>query len=235
MAGPERYSEHGDAIDVARLMANLALSETVLRDLASLNMPDAIGVASQSPLKVASVEAALAIVWPERSFTVHGVYAPSGVPEQPLGKQTFDGALNRLDGAQRRYSGNARDTAWFSIENGLFRVAAHETVDMTATFDPEATYEDRAVVALQLPGSPIAVAVSPATEAVTYPSTAIQEAYAKGFVRTTAAAVLAAQGMVTDPQNPHRKLTRNRPGGPLDRRDQMARTMLRGLIHLMHE
>lgn len=249
----------GSNIDVPRLFTDLALTESVLEQIAALEIPGDVAVTSTSAIKTATVGDALRIIRLEEEFKVVGEKASSGVAEQPLGQTAVDGALNRLrNGIQNkeRDSADKGDTfGWFSIENGLFRVARHgglfeardrsaegvlqftEGADLTPDYDPEADYEDRAVAAIRLPGYPTIVQISPGSEAVRFPKAAIAAAYTApgGLNEHTAGSKLAEMGVVTDKQNPHEELTEGRPGGPLPRQDQMARVIIRALARLAGE
>lgn len=246
-------------IDVPRLFADLEITEADLALLAALHIPRDIRVPSLSAIKTGTVADTLALTHPGADFEVLGVKAPSGVAEQPLGQVALDGASNRLangiDLREQAAPGEIDQVAWFSIENGLFRVGnpavspapesreKHGEVrdvagaNLSADFDPDAAYEDRAVVAIRLPGRPTVVQVSPASEAVLFPRAAVQAAHDApgGFAQHTAGSKLAELGLVQDKQNPHSELTANRQGGPLPREDQMARVIVRGLLRLARQ
>jgi hypothetical protein len=242
-------------IDVPRLLRDLALTDPDMRLLAGLEIPSDIRVPSVSPIKTSTVTDVLRIIQPEREFDVVGGKAPSDVGELPLGQTTIDGSLNRLrNGTKIREQaspGEINSVAWFSPENGLFRVGEHATrieiprrvegvihttegADLSTQFDPTAEYEDRAVVAIRIPDYPTLVRISPSTEAVRFPQAAVLAAYDAegGFDQHTAGSMLVKMGIVRDKQNPHTELTANRPGGPLPRQDQMARVMIRSLVQL---
>lgn len=242
-------------IDVDRLFNDLQIVETDLQKIAALGIPADIRVPSLSPIKTATVENMLHIVRPGEDFDVLGVKAPSGVAEQPLGQAAINSALNRLHNGMHIREEAVPDesgVAWFSIENGLFKVTQQDTsvaaesevaqgivlftegADVSTTFDPNAEYEDRAVAAVRIPGYPTVVHISPSSEAVRFPGDAVLAAYNadSGFDKHTAGSKLAEMGIVQDKQNPHMELTTNRPGGPLSRQDQMARVMIRVLVGL---
>lgn len=267
MTIPEGFAPDGgtpdrplhNPIDVPRLLADLAITEVDLQGIAALHIPDDIGVSSTSGIKTTTVEDGLHIAQPARDFGVEGDKVASGVNEQPLGQDAIDGALNRLGNlvAKREADdpGSSATRADFSVENGLFRVSTQpgnteptnrdaegvvqftEGADLTREFDSDAEYEDRAVVAIRIPGQPVVVQVSPASEAVRFPREAVHAAAQAegGLVENTAGSKLAEMGLVADKQNPHSELTADRPGGPLPRQDQMARVMLRGLLHLARQ
>lgn len=240
------YTSLNYPINVPRLFADLAIKDADLRRVAALDIPGSVGVTSGSVIKTGTVEDVLRIVCPNDRFEVFGGKFSSGVAEQPLGQTTIDGALNRLRNASHRHQSAA--TAWFSIENGLFRVAPRgallkpaskgrirqftERADLSPQFDPDAEYEDRAVAAIHIPGYPTIVQISPASEAVRFPKEAVLAAHNAqgGFEKHTAGSKLAEMKIVKDKQNPHLELTVGRSGGPLARPDQMARVMIRALL-----
>lgn len=243
-------------IDIPRLFADLQVSEADLEQATSLSIPSDVRVPSVSDIKIATVEDVLSIVNPSESFDVIGVRASSGVAEQPFGQIAIDGALNRINQGmlirEQVAAGESGATSWFSIENGLFRVARQaaipvargrsdegivqlaEDADLSPDFDPDAEYEDRAVAAIRIPGYPTLVQISPSTEAVRFPKAAVLAAYNAdgGFDEHTVGSKLVEMGIVQDKQNPHLELTADRPGGPLPRQDQMARVIIRALVYL---
>lgn len=77
--------------------------------------------------------------------------------------------------------------------------------------------------------------VSPGSEAVRFPKVAVLAANEAdgGFGQHTAGSKLAEMGLVANKQNPHTELTADRLGGPLPRQDQMARAIIRALLHLV--
>ena len=247
-------------IDVARLFTDLRVTEVELGQIASLNIPADIRVPSVSAIKTNTVGDVLHIVDPSGDFDVVGVKAPSGVAEQPLGQAAINGALNRLNNGMRIREevdpNEAGTVAWFSIENGLFIVpqddASPDVIDgvadegviqfaedanLSSDFNPDAEYEDRAVMVLRIPGHPTIVQVSPGSEAVRFPKAAVLAAHEAdgGFEQHTAGSKLAEMGLVADKQNPHTELTADRPGGPLPRQDQMARVIVRALLRLAQQ
>jgi|GEM_PF-1730647 len=258
----EQYPEADEItnIDVARLFADLQITEVELGQIASLSIPPDVRVTSVSPIKTNTVGDVLQIVGPNGDFDVVGVKAPSGVGELPLGQAAINGALNRLNnGVQIRQEINPDETnatAWFSIENGLFKVprggesqvAAEdatdkgvvqftEDADLSPDFDPDAEYEDRAVTVIRIPGRPTIVQVSPSSEAVRIPKVAVLAAHDAdgGFGQHTVGSKLAEMGLAVDKQNPHAELTMDRPTGPLPRQDQMARVIIRALLRLTQQ
>jgi len=242
------------SIDIVRLFSELEITEVQREQLASLHIPTDVRVTSTSVIKIGTVENTLHIAQPSRAFRVIGIQSPSDVGEQPFGQITIDGALNRLRNGMRLREETApgENAIWVSIENGLFRVPQPGTVpltqvrggedilfftedaDLATEFDPNATYEDRAVAAIRIPGFPTIVQISPGSEAVQFPKEALLAARDApgGFSHHTAGSKLAELGIVANKQNPHLELTANRPGGPLPRQDQMARVILRALLRL---
>lgn len=243
-------------IDLQRVYSDLHITGGDLLGLGSLDYPETVHVPSTSAIKTGTVDCVLRCVDPGVEFEVTGVKVPSDVAEQPVGQIAIDGALNRLfngiEVVEGPHPDQAGTTAWFSIENGIFRVAAEgallvardrsdegivqhtEGADLTTDFDPDAEYEDRAVAAIRIPGHPIIVQVSPETEAVRFPKEAVVAAYEAGgsFGEHTVGSKLSEMGLVANNQNPHLELTADRPEGPLSRQDQMFRAMLRALLVL---
>ncbi|HEX8762894.1 MAG TPA: DUF84 family protein [Candidatus Saccharimonadales bacterium] len=234
-------------IDTKRLFEDLQLTDEHLSQIAALGIDDHPYVTSKSAIKGNVLESSLSLVCAGKNFAAVGTEADSNVGEQPLGGDTIDGSLNRLSSV---LSSN-QDGTWFSIENGLFRVPRRpvpiipslktkelfrfpEDADLTRTYDPTAQYEDRAVVAIRIPGYPVVIQVSPSSEAVRFPKDIVEQTsrLPGGFLHHTVGSLLKAKGIVHDKQNPHIDLTTDRPGGPLSRQDQIARVIIRGLLRL---
>jgi non-canonical (house-cleaning) NTP pyrophosphatase len=58
-------------------------------------------VASKNPVKIAAALAGFQRMFPDITYTTHGISVPSGVPEQPLSDaETLQGALNRAKNAR---------------------------------------------------------------------------------------------------------------------------------------
>lgn len=245
-------------IDIPRLFADLEIHDGDLADVASLPIPKTVLVTSASAIKVDTVQDVLGIVMPDTNFNVAGVKAASDVAEQPLGQIAIDGALNRLNNGIRMreadHPGDPTTVVWISIENGLFVVSSEHTptdeatigtdniqfnggANLSTKFDLMAEYEDRAVVVIRIPGYPTVVQISPDSEAVPVPKEAVLAAYVAegGFELHTAGSKLAEMGLVADKQNPHIELSADREGGPLPRQDQMARAIIRALLHLTQQ
>lgn len=191
-------------------------------------LPPDIGVASESMIKISTVAEVLDQFQPETEFTITGKGVPSGVSEQPLGQEAIDGALNRLSGIVKLGDGATR--ACFAIENGLFKVSGTGDLDLSTLFDPTADYEDRAVIAISLPGRLPFVHISPAEDAVRFPRDAVRAAHDApgGFTEHTVGSILYKTGQVRDKQDPHADLT----DGKLPRKVQMARALLTALTDL---
>ena len=193
-----------------------------------LILPSNICVASESKIKTSTVAEVLSQFEPETEFTVTNRSVPSGVSEQPLGKEAIDGALNRL--ANILQLGDGATRAGFAIENGIFKVSDSGNLDLSTVFDPTADYEDRAVVAIGLPGRSPFVHVSPTEDAVRFPRDAVRAAHDApgGFAEHTVGSILYETGRVRDKQDPHTDLT----DGKLSRKVQMAHALLDALAQL---
>ena len=208
-------------------------------------MPDDVYVASSSSIKIESVRSVLEEISPGQSLALEGLAVPSGVSEQPFGRQTVDGALNRLAEVTRRLKS---DMAVVAIENGLFRIGDQPGIansdperyrdsllfvagaDLSTKFDNNASYEDRAVVALHVPGYPLLVQLSPIEDAVEMPIEYIQAAHdAPGsFDKWTAGVIMLQRGAVQNHQDPHSELT----NGRLSRKRQITDTLVLAFEHL---
>ena len=203
-------------------------------DIRSLAIPSQVVVTSQSNLKLGAVRNVLGDVWPDRDFDVQGVKVPSGVSEQPLGQETVQGALNRLNAAKiecRQRGVHMANMAFFSIENGLFRGNDNPAIDLTTIYDSSASYYDRAVVVVDIPGIPArAISISPDEEAVRFPPEIVHETFARpgGFATTTVGSVLLERKLVENGQDPHSSLTY----GELHRQTQINHALLRALQNL---
>ena len=77
-------------------------------------------VASANPVKINTTRVGFAKMFPEETFDVHGISAPSDVSDQPLsGQETLQGATNRANNVSKIAS-NA--DYWVGIEGGLEEV-----------------------------------------------------------------------------------------------------------------
>lgn len=76
-----------------------------------------IVVASQNPVKINSTEMGFGKMFPDETFKMRGVSAPSGVPDQPMSdEETLRGATNRTENVSKL----APDADyWVGIEGGL--------------------------------------------------------------------------------------------------------------------
>lgn len=165
-----------------------------------------IVVASESPFKVRAVERALEKLGIEaevvgvnavREVTdeaqIIGVKAKSNVAEQPMQKETLEGAKNRLAHAQElaKQAGHHDADLYIAIENGLFK---HMFTG---------SYMDQAVVlAVGRDGEP----KHEWSKKVKFPTKAVEEARRRGFQNTTAGQVMQEWGMVKDHRDPHSDL-----------------------------
>jgi inosine/xanthosine triphosphatase len=78
-------------------------------------------VASTNPIKIESARLGFARMFPDEKFTISGVSAASGVPDQPMGEEeTLEGAENRADNVSKM----SKDADyWIGIEGGLKETA----------------------------------------------------------------------------------------------------------------
>ena len=74
-------------------------------------------VASENPVKVKVAERAFMAIYPEEQFEFVAIKSDSGVPDQPMGKETRLGAINRLNFIKDKYPDA---DFWISQEGGLF-------------------------------------------------------------------------------------------------------------------
>jgi inosine/xanthosine triphosphatase len=74
-------------------------------------------IASENPVKVAVAKKAFALVFPDKTFTFVPVRSVSGVPDQPYGAETRQGARNRLAYIQELHP---EADYWVSQEGGVF-------------------------------------------------------------------------------------------------------------------
>ena len=74
-------------------------------------------VASTNPVKIAVADDAFRAVFPNDVFEIIGVEVDSGVPDQPFGDETIEGAENRL---ARITELHPEAHYWISQEGGLF-------------------------------------------------------------------------------------------------------------------
>lgn len=79
-----------------------------------------VAVASNSAIKIGAVERACSVIFPSSHVTVIGFEVSSHVAEQPEGKETVQGALQRMKELRQQSRGTSFD-AYISLENGVFR------------------------------------------------------------------------------------------------------------------
>ena len=75
-------------------------------------------VASTNPVKIKVAEKAFAAVFPNETFEIIGISTASGVPDQPFGDETRQGARNRLAVIKKSHP---EADYWISQEGGLYR------------------------------------------------------------------------------------------------------------------
>ena len=74
-------------------------------------------IASTNPVKIKVAEKAFTSVFPSEKFEFIGVKSESGVPDQPMGDETVQGARNRLSFVKKEHP---HSDYWISQEAGLF-------------------------------------------------------------------------------------------------------------------
>ncbi len=141
-----------------------------------------IGVTSENKLKVDAVKKAYSFLG--SSVEVIGYKADSGVGEQPVEQQTLEGAKNRISDVNSRVKGLHRIV---SIENGIFR--------------EDEKWLDKAVIVIYDPTKDSEhVAYS---DSIIFPDEYVEKARQLGFDKITVAKVMADEGYVTNPKDPH--------------------------------
>jgi len=146
-------------------------------------------VASQSALKIAVCKKII------RTFRENAelvtVKTASGVPEQPFGAETQQGAFNRLADAKRLVPDG---DLYLSIENGIFR--------------EDDTYVDRAVAIAAVMTDDgkeeFRIAVS---DGVVFPPVWVEETERRGTDKWTVGQVMAEAGVITQADDPHLDLS----------------------------
>ncbi len=158
--------------------------------------PVTIRVASTSKHKIEAVEAAAKAVFPNRQIRIHGVKAPSGIDEQPMGEDmTVLGAQNRLNAALEGISDEDYYIDYVvSIESGLFG-------------GPKRFIDRAVVIARNMRNERQRVILS---GGVVFPNSAVEEARKRGFATTTAGSIIAEQNSGADGTDPHSFLTKGR-------------------------
>ncbi|NCS99670.1 DUF84 family protein [Candidatus Parcubacteria bacterium] len=145
---------------------------------------------SQSNLKLKALNAACVRLNFEE-FQIHGVSAPSGQNEQPVGfEETYAGALQRALEAKR----HTTDIA-IGIESGIF----HLNKDKSITLDIAV------VVLLQGNGNQIVTT----SNGIRYPKKCVEEAEEQGF-RFVAVGDVISKKLGGYPGDPHDTLTKGR-------------------------
>lgn len=87
------------------------------QETSSRVLPQKIIVASQNPIKINAAHEGFSRLFPGSTYTVRGVSAASGVPDQPMtDNETLRGALNRVQNA-RALEPDAH--YWVGIEGGV--------------------------------------------------------------------------------------------------------------------
>jgi adenine phosphoribosyltransferase len=149
-------------------------------------------------IKLAAIREALAEIGLEAELLP--VSTASGVPEQPFGDETVEGALNRALAAQATHPG----TWAIGIENGVF--------------DAGVSWRDYGVIQLV---SPEGKRRSMFTDPVTLLVRDVEEAKVRGFATTTVGSVMAEQ-LGCDPMDPHAYLSR----GAKTRKDYLREALV---------
>lgn len=75
-------------------------------------------IASLNPVKIAVAKRAFALVYPNQPVEFIAVESDSGVPNQPMGDETEQGAMNRLSFVQAIHTDA---DFWISQEGGLYK------------------------------------------------------------------------------------------------------------------
>lgn len=74
-------------------------------------------VASKNPVKIAAALEGFQSMFPNNTYTAHGITVPSGVPDQPFSDiETLQGALNRAQNAREQ---EPQADYWIGIEGGV--------------------------------------------------------------------------------------------------------------------
>jgi inosine/xanthosine triphosphatase len=74
-------------------------------------------VASKNPVKIAAALRGFQNMFPDVTYTAHGINVPSGVPDQPFSnRETLQGALNRAQNAREQHP---QGDYWIGIEGGV--------------------------------------------------------------------------------------------------------------------
>ncbi|KAF8853970.1 NTPase [Acephala macrosclerotiorum] len=85
--------------------------------MASTTASKQIVVASKNPVKIAAALEGFQRMFPNFTYTIHGISVPSGVPEQPFtDAETLQGALNRAQSAREQVP---EGDYWIGLEGGV--------------------------------------------------------------------------------------------------------------------
>lgn len=85
--------------------------------MVSITASKQIVVASKNPVKIAAALEGFQRMFPNTTYTVHGISVPSGVPEQPFtDAETLQGALNRAQNAREQVP---EGDYWIGLEGGV--------------------------------------------------------------------------------------------------------------------
>ena len=142
-------------------------------------------VASQSPIKLDAVKNALSILNIEAE--VIGVKAQSNVAEQPINDETLKGAKNRIYFAQQL---DVDADLYIAIENGIYVASNGHFIDKAI------------VLAIAKDGTENIVL----SRGVEFPKVYVEEAIKRGLTTTTVGQVMAEQGVISNPYDPHLSL-----------------------------
>ncbi len=159
-----------------------------------------IGVTSESKIKVEAVRN----VYSQLGINAEiiGYSTSSGVGEQPVEQETFQGVRNRLFDLKDRVDGL---DLIISIENGIFQ--------------EHGKWIDRAVVVIYKAGREgLNLEVS---DGVEFPKEYVDEARQRGFDKVTVSQVMAERGYVQDAKDPHKSIS----GKP--RKEYLEETVLK--------
>ena len=159
-----------------------------------------IGVTSESKIKVEAVRSVYFQLGIKAEIT--GYSTSSGVGEQPVEQETFQGARNRLFDLKNKVGGL---DIIISIENGIFQ--------------EQGKWIDRAVVVIyQVGKEELSLEVS---DGVEFPREYVDEARQRGFDKITVSQVMAERGYVQDAKDPHNSISKK------PRREYLEETILK--------
>jgi len=146
-----------------------------------------IGVTSENGSKIISVLRAYAYnnsVKRKDVLNIEGYSTDSGVGEQPIGEETLLGARMRITDLNKKVKGLDRIV---SIENGIFLELG--------------VWVDKAVVVIYNPKKD--VEFMGYSDSVEFPKKFVERARQIGFDKITVGQVMADEGHVVDPKDPH--------------------------------